>query len=54
VKEHESFYDWESQYKINPKKAIRPKSEKKRVNNIGLLKEEFEIFLSNWKKKNNL
>jgi len=41
VKEPESFYDWEKQYRPNSSRANRLRSEKKKVNSIGLLKEEF-------------
>jgi len=54
VKEPGSFYEWESQFKTNSTEANRHKSKKKKVNSIGILKEEFIKILANWKKKNNI
>ena len=54
VKERESYYDWELQFRTKSTKANRPKAEKKKVNTIGMLKEEFIKILANWKKKNNI
>ena len=54
VKEPESYYDWELQLKTNSTKANRRRSDKKKVNTIGILKEEFIKILANWKEKNNI
>jgi len=54
VKELESFYDWEKQFKPKSTRGNRLKSERKKVNSIGILKEEFTKILANWKEKNNI
>lgn len=54
MKEPGSYFDWESQLKVNPTKANRLKSEKKKVNSIGILKEEFTKILASWKEKNKI
>ena len=54
MKKQESYLDWELQFRRKSSKANRPKSVKKKVNSIGILKEEFIKILANWKKKNNI
>jgi len=54
VKEPGSYYEWESQLKVDPTKANRSKSEKKKVNTIGILKDKFIKILAKWKKLNNI
>ena len=54
MKEPDSFFDWENQFRPKSSKANRLRLEKKKVNTIGLLKEEFVKILTNWKKKNNI
>ena len=54
VKESGSYHDWELQFRTNSTKANRNKSEKKKVNTIGILKDEFTKFLGSWRKKNDI
>ena len=52
MEKSKSYYDWELQFRKQPKKGSHPKEKEKKVNSLGLSHKEFKSVLKDWKAKN--
>ena len=46
-----SYYDWEQQFRKNPKKTSLSKTKKTEINSLGMPADEFRAFLKKWEAK---